>query len=572
MKLSKFTVILAVLLMAILAIGAVSAESIDDSVGEIVSADTDDVSADIVVDDNVGAVALGDGDDPEPDDPIIDPEEPEESENTYQISDDTYSTYFNDNGTPTEALSADGGYEIQIGLLENKNITILSGKNINISCYWIEEYDEVEDEWIEYGGDLFNGTLTIGANVESVFISGLTFHNTNQNAININDGCKDINITENVMFLSSEESTSGVTGINLNGAVSNILILDNGIFMTCEGTYNYGINSMAYGASTNPSDITISENRIEMETEGAATMLEGMYLSEPNNLLVEDNIVVVNTVNDVYAYGIQIADDAQYAYLYIPGYSGNITSPRNILIRENEFYISSEFMTYAVSVLCYGTDGIDEELSDDDMTMPTYNAFDTNITISDNEIVARSTRGVMGIAGQTYNMTVNNNNLVVVGGSAEGIRSQDALRNGTYALEVQYFDMGSEDDYYIIVKDNTVVSNVTVEHLSDDDYSDYVIFENNTVPSAYIINDDTYSAYFNEDGTSTGLLPAEGGYTLVIQSLEGKDIKITSGSNINITAEKVYDEDSDEIFYDGYISDGTIIIVGGYDETSFITI
>ena len=60
----------------------------------------------------MGAVALGDGDDgedPEPDDPTIGPEEPEESENTYKISDDTYSTYFNDNGTPTEALSADGG-------------------------------------------------------------------------------------------------------------------------------------------------------------------------------------------------------------------------------------------------------------------------------------------------------------------------------------------------------------------------------------------------------------------------------------------------------------------------------
>ena len=183
MKLSKFTVIIAVLLMAILAIGAVSAESIgdadasltsdsdltlqssDDSAKDVSAVDTV-VSTDNAVENNLGDTVLGEGDDTDPDDEGGDTDPTDEGgdtdpeptdENVYKINDETYSTYFNDNGTPTDALSADGNYQLEIGLLNGKNITIASGSNINITG---KAY--TDDEGDEYYGYIGGGTITIG--------------------------------------------------------------------------------------------------------------------------------------------------------------------------------------------------------------------------------------------------------------------------------------------------------------------------------------------------------------------------------------------------------------------------
>ena len=150
MKLSKFTVIIAVLLMAILAIGAVSAESIgdadasltsdsdltlqssDDSAKDVSAVDTV-VSTDNAVENNLGDTVLGEGDDTDPDDEGGDTDPTDEGgdtdpeptdENVYKINDESYSTYFNDNGTPTDALSADGNYQLEIGFLNGKKINM----------------------------------------------------------------------------------------------------------------------------------------------------------------------------------------------------------------------------------------------------------------------------------------------------------------------------------------------------------------------------------------------------------------------------------------------------------------
>ena len=95
MKLNKFTVVLAILLVSILAIGAVSAESVDDA-GIVAVADgdiqesvdvtdtADDLSTANIADETVedaGAAVLGD--------------EPQ----SYDLDDDSYSTYFNEDGT-----------------------------------------------------------------------------------------------------------------------------------------------------------------------------------------------------------------------------------------------------------------------------------------------------------------------------------------------------------------------------------------------------------------------------------------------------------------------------------------
>ena len=566
MKLDKFAVIMAVLLMAILAIGAVSAESIDsdtsiaadggdsslqisdDSAKDLSAADT--INEEIVSADNdandIGSAVLSDDDDPD-------------EGTVYQITNDSYSTYFNEDGTPTAAISADGNYALQIGTVEGKNFKILSGKNILITGYYTEEWDEDEEDYITVGGDLFDSTISIGADVESVSIKGLTFHNTDKSAISI-DSSKDVTLYDNVIFMTVDSNGAYSAAIYLNGAVSDLTIDDNSIFIAASASA-YGINLMAYGVETNPSDIEITNNRIEMNAEDdfQSGIMEAIYLSDPANVLVDNNIIDVNAINDVFAYGIQIADDVQYVY-YESGYTGNITSPRNIEIKRNEFDISSEYMTYAISVLSYGIDGYDPDYAEDDISFPTFNAFDTGISIVDNTVTAESTRGVMGIAGQTYNMTVNNNNVTVVGGSAEGIETSDALGNGTYALCVEYYCIDLDCDYKVTVRDNSVITNVTAEYLDKEQFSDLVIFENNTLPNEFIIDESTYSIFFYENGTSKGILPAEGNYALRLGYLDTRVIRIASGKNITITGVPNYDEDADETVYESDLVNFSIII------------
>ena len=112
MKLNKFTVIMAVLLMAILAIGAVSAESIGDTDVSIAAGDGDldlqsiddsaeDLSAAGTIDDVVSADEnveenLGDDGTENP---------------SYEVNDDTYSTYFDDDGYAKEIELLKGVYK-----------------------------------------------------------------------------------------------------------------------------------------------------------------------------------------------------------------------------------------------------------------------------------------------------------------------------------------------------------------------------------------------------------------------------------------------------------------------------
>ena len=256
MKLNKFTVIMAVLLMAILAIGAVSAESIDDADATLAidDGDSDIQLSDSPADDLSAADTADLNDENSYGDAVL-----TDSGNTYQITEESYSTYFNNDGTPTDALSAEGNYELQLGVLENKDFKFSSGKNIVLSPYITEQWDDEEEDYIEVGGDLFECSLSFGPNVESVLIKGLTFHNTDKTIISV-DGSKDITIADNVLFMDVTPEGNYAQAIYLGGAVSNINIDDNAIFMEAAASA-YGINLMSYGAETNPNDIAITSNR-----------------------------------------------------------------------------------------------------------------------------------------------------------------------------------------------------------------------------------------------------------------------------------------------------------------------
>lgn len=513
MKLSKFTVVLAVLLVSILAIGAVSAESVDDA-GIVAVADgdiqesvevtdtADDLStadnADEIVNDDGGAV-IGEG------------------TNSYDLDDDSYSTYFNDDGTAKDTLSADGDYSLNIGTLTNKDIKISSGSNINITGK-------------EGAGIINNGTITIGdytGMAGSITISGLTFTNTNKNAVEITDLSTKITIKDNTMNIEGvapeDNPYFSVYGVNANGFISGLNIEGNDIFVTGNAPYSYGIQLGSYGALANPEDIVISNNNINVDVKGC--MPEAIYLDNPVNALIEANNITVANTGDYCVYGIQVADSAQYVFFY-SGYEGTLTSAKNVLIKDNNVDVSSDFMVYGITVLNFGVDGYDPDMSFGDYTMPAYYQFELNTTIANNTVYANSKKGVVGIGGQIYNMTVEGNDVTAIGTSAADMTTGDALGNHTSALCVQFNAASAEDDYYIVVKDNKVTTNVLAEEINSESYREYVSFENNEVFTSYLIDDDTYATYFNEDGTIKEDAPIAAGDVLLLGDLTGKKLVI----------------------------------------------
>ena len=440
MKLNKIMLLLAILVISILAIGAVSAESVDDATigtddSDLSVATSDSDVSDVSAVEDAADDTVGDGDGAVLGDDAA----------SYDLDDDSYSTYFNEDGTATDALSEMGDYTLNVGTLTNKDIKIVSGSNINIVGK-------------EGAGIINNGTIFIGdgtGNAGSILVSGLTFTNTNKNAVEIIDLSSDITIKGNTMNIEGvapeDNPYFSIYGVNANGFISGLKIEDNTISVKGNAPYSYGIQLGSYGAISNPENIVISNNAIDVNVEDC--MAEAIYLDNPNNVVVEANNVTVANTGDYCAYGIQIGDSAQYVY-YEAGYVGALTSARNVLIKDNSFVVSSDYMVYGITVLDFGVSGYDEDMADYGFNMPATYQFDLNTTISGNTVYGVSKKGVIGIGGQTYNMTVVGNDVTAVGTSAEEMATGDALGNHTSALCVQYNAAYADDEYFIVVKDN----------------------------------------------------------------------------------------------------------------------
>ena len=520
MKFNKITLLLAIMIISILAVGAVSAESVDDAT---ISADDSDLTV-ATADSDINDVSAADD---AADDAVGDDGNAVLGDDaaSYDLDDDSYSTYFNEDGTATDALSEMGDYTLNVGTLTNKDIKIVSGSNINIIGK-------------EGAGIINNGTIVIGDGTGyagSILVSGLTFTNTNKNAVEILNLSSNITIKGNTMNIEGvapeDNPKFSIYGVNANGYISGLKIEDNTISVKGNAPYSYGIQLGSYGAASNPENIFISNNAIDVSVEDC--MAEAIYLDNPNNAVVEANNVTVSNTGDYCAYGIQISDSAQYVY-YEAGYEGALTSAKNVLIKDNFFAITSDFMVYGITVLDFGVSGYDEDMAEWDLSMPACYQFDLNTTIANNTVVANSKKGVIGIGGQTYNMTVVGNDITAIGTSAEEMTTGDALGNHTSAICVQYNGANADDEYFIVVKDNKLfIYNAMPEEINSEDYLEYVTFENNPVITQdgdIIVNDDTYQYLFDEEGNF--VYETEDGTTILVDVLTNKNMIFAQPLNI----------------------------------------
>ena len=539
MKLNKFTVVLAILLVSILAIGAVSAESVDDA--GIVAVADGDIQESVEVTDTADDLSTADtADETVGDDSSAGPDDTVD----YDLDDNTYSTYFNEDGTATEALSSEGNYYLNVGNLTNKDIKIVSGQNIYI-------------QGKDGAGFIKNGTITIGDGtpdaINTVQISGLTFINTNKDGIVINDYSNNVAIAQNKFDLTFDDSITNAMAIVSYGFVNNTIITGNTITMNSAATYTYGLDFMYYlpgwkeHASSNAANFFVANNDISITATGESGMAEAMYLDTIIDSVIEgNNIYVKTTTPGLVNYAMQVSDSWGF---YADPYGD---SSYNVTIKDNNILLDSVDLAYgitAISLWPYNED---------------YETLIKDIVISGNDLTINSQSGAVGIGVQSSDVEITDNKVTINAGNKAAESNPDPVfGSDSYAIYIKNFDDLYDMGNFVnnTVTGNTIVTNVqAIKASKEDDDVQPLSIENNIID--YNIDDDSYSNFFNDDGTAKDVLNPLGDYSLIIGTLNNKDIIIGSGSNINITAND----------YEGIINGGTITIGDGAGSAGSIII
>ena len=510
MKFNKITLLLAIMIISILAVGAVSAESVDDAT---ISADDGDLSvatADSEISD-VSAVA----EDAVDNNPLGEPK-------TIDINDDTYSTYFDENGM----LDSVSDYDtLVVGTLTGKDLKV--NKSVTITG--------------NGEGVINNGTITlVDYNAEGTSISGLTINNVNKNAFYIGDLVTNVTIKDNAITIYGDDTTTeySINGIFTQGFISDIDIINNTISLSGNFSYMNGFYSSVWDASynpitTNPGLISLINNTISIDATSTSGSQQGIYFDTFVDSIAQGNVIDIKVTGDTYAYGISLSDSSYSATMadafdddYDP--TQVLQAPNNITFDGNNITLSTPYMAYGIEAVSLGPLDYDD-LDDDGDSY--YAEFD-NVTITNNNIKAVSERGVYGIVvGGIGDSLISNNYVDVSGSSAEGITSSDMLGEGTAAIAVVMPRSTGKFVSELTISNNIIdfqVSGITV----DDDREDVTI-ENNHIlreNGAIIVNDDTYQYLFDEEGNF--VYETEDGTTILVDTLTNKNMIFSQPLNI----------------------------------------
>ena len=291
MKITKLTVFLAILIIFIMAIGTVSAESYDGS---------------ICTDENVNAISTA---------------------STYTVNEDTYSDYFDDNGVLKDSVNE--GDNLIIESLSNKDLTInkaitIDGNNV---------------------GTINNGSITIGdgSTIDGVIIKNLLINDSSKNCIILNSNSLNTLITGNQIYLVTAGSGwDSYSAIYSMGLVENTTISNNDIKITGTAPYSYAIDANGYGIVTgNPTGFKILDNSISIDVTNYAA---GIYLDSPTNSIIDGNDISVSGSTDgCPVYGISTGDSSLW--------DSSFSSPKNITVSNNEISVNGVDSVYGIELV-----------------------------------------------------------------------------------------------------------------------------------------------------------------------------------------------------------------------------
>ncbi len=290
MKFNKITLLLAIMIISILAVGAVSAESVDDAT---ISADDSDLTV-ATADSDINDVSAADdaADDAVGDDSVGEPK-------TIDINDDTYSTYFDEDGM----LDTVSDYDtLVVGTLTGKDLKVNMPVNITGNSE---------------GTKLVNSTITLTADASGTTVKGLEFILDNVPAatypglavITLNEGIHDVVLEDNSIQWVTADSPDKATAMGIkivggeNGVSSDIKLINNEITISGDAANMYGIDGYSNpwnydGAITN---FVAQGNKITLNGKG---FVEGIYLSRvTDSEVIENTIEISSTGGNAYGIG-----------------------------------------------------------------------------------------------------------------------------------------------------------------------------------------------------------------------------------------------------------------------------
>ena len=425
----------------------------------------------------------------------------------YNVDDDSYATFFNEDGTAKDVLNPLGDYALIIGTLNNKDLVIASGSNINITA------SETE-------GIINGGTITIGdgaGSAGSIIISGLTFTNTNKNAIVINQYSTKVTVDGNKFNLTYDDTyTDNAIAVFTKGFVDETTIANNVINMESAASYTYGLDLAYYldwytAGDANGQHFNVANNDINIHSTAPTGMAEAMYLDSIINSVIEGNNINVVTDNaGVAAYGMQVSDS--WGFFNDPWAS----SAYNVTINDNTIVLDAADLAYGISAISlYPYDEDNEKIVKD-------------MVISGNDVtITTQTEGV-GISASSNDVSITDNKVTLNAGHSPVQAYTDGyIGNVSYGIFVNNFNKDMGNFVNNTVTGNTIVSNVqAINAAKDGDEVQPLTIEDNEASTSYLIDDDSYATYFNADGTIKDDAPISAGDVLLLGDLTGKKLVI----------------------------------------------
>lgn len=436
------------------------------------------------------------------------PEMPPVEVESPEINDDNYADYFGADGKILPHVTITDG-KVILGDLTNKDIVI----------------DRALDIVAKEGSQLVNCTITLNGDASDSTITGLNFNNFNKNALVIEDGIDNVKIEENQITVNTGEEPS-IAAVSIVGYSKNIAILNNIIDMTGDAENLYGICAIAYPNEHYSEANSVVDIRNNNITVTGSNMVEALYLTNIENSVIDNNIVVVSSTGSSDAYGIQVADMSYWASMstYAPS---PFRPPNNINITNNKFTVKGNNMVYGITVI--STAMIDMD-SDTAISYP-----ESEIIISNNIVDVESAGGVVAIGGQSLTQSeITNNNITAVGGSTDGITTVDAfgVHNAAILLIDDTGDIGSGKECENVEITGNLFFDSAITSIQVETPESATV-ENNLVISengAIIVNDDTYQYLFDEEGNF--VYETEDGTTILVDVLTNKNMIFAQPLNI----------------------------------------
>ncbi|WP_413824306.1 MULTISPECIES: beta strand repeat-containing protein [unclassified Methanobrevibacter] len=368
MKVTKVTLILGILII-FLTIGVASATDINyssNNIGDSNSSDinlgTSDISTNTMVSTSNNINTLS-------------------ASNSYNITDDSYSNYFNESGNIKSSSGISSGDTINIGNVNGKNFIIntpLTITNLNSTSV------------------LANGSITLLSGSDGSTISGLTLISNTTNGINVYSSNN--TITNNNIKITGNNSYGIYAEDGNNNIISNNIISMNGI-----NSYTFAIDIQAASYFNDPTGTaTITGYKITNNTINGivdSKYYAGLYASGLINSIISNNNI--NISSNSFVYGIAISNNW-----------GLTNSTGNITISKNQISAKGQ-MVYLIETF-----------------------KNTEMNIIGKELSAIG-NGVYAIAAYSItNSNINNNLINIIGGNISllNITNNDVIKSGNSAI------------------------------------------------------------------------------------------------------------------------------------------